>query len=189
MRATPLEYQLAVRTRTRPIRVCYMLEDNVDASEILTQVFAECYARWRGVYTLIVPVVAGKIDDRYLAWLRSFDPNILYTYCDLSEELITHVDRLCMPAILKRHRDTEIGGRRQLWPSWPLLDLEPVHSFSVLPALKLFRGALSPRPTVIVDAYPEWHGDAFVADSFGIRSSSPGRTMVWPMDAQVRDYV
>ena len=108
---TILEHQVAVRARTRPIRVCYMLEDNVDASEILTEIFAECYARWRGVYTLIVPVVAGKIDDRYLASLRSFDPDVLYSYCDLSEELVTHVDRLCMPAILQRHRDKEIGGR------------------------------------------------------------------------------
>src|SRR5260221_4947598 len=189
MRATRLEHQVAVRARTRPIRVCYMLEDHADASEILTEIFAESYARWRGVDTLIVPVVAGKVDDRYLAWLRSFDPDILYSYCDLSEELVIHVDRLCMPPILQRHPDKEIGGRKQLWPSWPLFHLEPVHNFSVLPALKLSRGALSPGPALIVDAYPEWHGDGFVTDSFGIRSSSSGRTLVWPMDAQVRDYV
>jgi hypothetical protein len=102
MKSKRLERQISVGARARPIRVCYMLADGVDTSEILTYIFAECYARWRGVDTLIVPVIEGKIDDCYLAWLRFFDPDILYSYCDLSEELVAQIDRLCMPAILRQ---------------------------------------------------------------------------------------
>jgi hypothetical protein len=186
MRGTRLNRQIAVTARGQPMRVCYMLADDGDASEILTQIFAECYARWGGMYTLIIPVIAGEIDHRYLAWLCWFDPDIVYSYCDLTEELVTRVDRLCMPAIGQRHDDVESGGRK---PLWPLLKIDPVLSLSVLPALRVSRGNLSSRPALILDAYPAWDGDGFVADSFGIRRSSPGGTMVWPMDAQVRDYV
>jgi hypothetical protein len=188
MKAKSLERQVSVGARARPIRVSYMLAEGADTSEILKHIFAECYARWGGVHTLIVPVIAGNIDDRYLAWLNSFDPDVIYSYCDLSEELIAHIDRLCMPAILERHRDA-LTGAKTPWPSWPLQELEPVNSFSVLPALKVLKGGLSPRPALIVDAYLTWRGDEFVADSFGIRSASPGRLMVWPIDTQARDYV
>jgi hypothetical protein len=105
-----LSRQIGITTRARPVRVCYFVPASDASSEILTNVFTESYSRWGGRYTLVVPITEGRIDEAYFTWLRWFDPDILYSYCPLSDELYSHIDRLVMPRSLTVHRDTGSGS-------------------------------------------------------------------------------
>ncbi len=179
-----LSRQIGITTSARPLRVAYCVPLTDPSNDILTKIFDECYSRWGGRYTLIVPCINNGIDPAYLTWLRCFDPDIIYTYLPLPQDMHENMDKI-MPQAIITHRHLD-DGRPNYWPHLNLMGLS---SFSGLPALKMTVGNLTPRITSVIDAYPFWEGDGFVTDSFGVRSSSAGRTMVWPIDLQIRDFV
>jgi hypothetical protein len=61
-----------------------LLKDWTRNDDIDNGIFADCYGRWGGRFSLIVPCLNGKIPPNYWAWLETFDPDIVYSYVPLS---------------------------------------------------------------------------------------------------------
>jgi hypothetical protein len=58
----------------RPLRVAFVVEDGEHSDLVLDGVFADCYDRWGGRFSLIAPCVGGRISPSYWPWLEAFDP-------------------------------------------------------------------------------------------------------------------
>src|SRR4051794_9419621 len=115
-------------TRTRPVRVAFLVEDGEHSSLILDGIFADCYGRWGGRFNMVVPCYDGKIDPIYWPWLETYGPDIVYSYVRLSDADILEVHERLAPSEYKLHRV----------PSEPRLDVfgfKPSYGFSPLSSL------------------------------------------------------
>lgn len=152
-----------------PIRICYIVPIGAP-SEMLTAIFEECHGRWGGRDTLIMPMTSGHIDEKYWAWSRTLDPDIVYSYVPLDVPILERIDHDLMPSVVTVHRNV-------LEPP----DVRPHLEFEArgLPALSLLpmlanSDRLGPaRPLALLSASPHWPGDSFVSDSFGINPYGP----------------
>ena len=71
--------------RPRPLRVAFLIEDGEHSSLALDGIFADCYSRWGGRFSLIAPCVNGRIAPSYWPWLEAYDPDIVYSYVPLTK--------------------------------------------------------------------------------------------------------
>jgi hypothetical protein len=70
---------------------------------MLEAIFAECYGRWAGRHSLIVPCEGGNIRPAYLPWIETYDPDIIYSYVELSEAYLERLHEKLYPAFLVSH--------------------------------------------------------------------------------------
>lgn len=165
-----------------PIQVCYIVP--IDASaEMLTAIFAEGHGRWGGRDSLILPMLAdGTIDEKYWAWARALDPDVVYSYVDLDIATLDRVDRELMPSVVKIHRDVMGSGDVQVRHESEAVGLS---ALSLLPMLANTERLGPPRRLALVSAFMDWPRDSFVTDSFGLNPYGPG----WAHADIVRKYV
>jgi len=164
-----------------PTKVCYIVPNDA-APEMLAAIFEECHGRWGGKDTLIIPIIGGHIDKKYWDWARDIDPDVIYSYVALDVPMLERIDRDLMPSVVTVHRSI-------MDPP----DLRPRHEHEAqgLPALSLLPMLANadrlgpPGRLVLVSAFPDWTGDSFVTDSFGINPYGPG----WAQAEIVRKYV
>ncbi len=178
-----LNRNAGITSRPRPVKVCYVVNADETCEQILDAIFADSYSRWGGRSTLIVPVVQGKISPQYRSWIRYFDPDVVYPCMSLGASLLEVIEQTTSPSLFHRWNDRTPGQYVFHW------DLQFLHSFSVLPALRTAAGILQPKPRLIVDAYPGWEGDRFITDCFGTRTGSASPTMSWPIAEQLREFI
>jgi hypothetical protein len=95
--------------RARPIRVAYLLADCEHAHLMLDGIIARSLGDWGGRYSLVCPCDDGYPRASYLPWLREFDPDIIYSFLDLTNENLHRIREAFGPAYLIRHRQ-EIKG-------------------------------------------------------------------------------
>src|SRR5687768_7609915 len=93
-----------IKGRARPIRVAFLVELEESAQSIVDAVFEKCLGMWGGRYSLIIPVANGRVVPAYFDWLRSFDPDIIYSYVDLERQGQLDIHESIYPAFLTRHR-------------------------------------------------------------------------------------
>jgi hypothetical protein len=159
-----------------PVQVCYIVP--LDAPpDMLSAIFAECYARWGGRETLIMPIADGKIDEAYWAWAHDLDPDVVYTYVDLDPDTLSRVDHELMPAVYTVHKSGDRFTARH--------DVETLQTLSVLPMVASAERLGPQRRLRLVSAHLGWSADRFVTDSFGLNPHGPG----WAQDPIVRKYV
>src|SRR5688572_20699230 len=89
--------------RARPIRVAFLIDRGKQADLGLDGIFADCYARWGGRFSLVVPCLDGDVDSDYWPWLEAFDPDLVYAYVDLQSKAILEVHERLAPADFIRH--------------------------------------------------------------------------------------
>jgi hypothetical protein len=171
--------------RARPIRVAYLLDDNDYAHLTLDGIFAQSIAQWGGRYSLICPCECGYPRASYLPWLTAFDPDIIYSFIDLSDKNLQIIRETFGPAYLVRHHNDfkdEIIARdfRVRLPIAPLTALS-----STLQYTRAFP-ASAPQPVRIVDYLPGQPHDPFIDDNFGTFYGSYGR---WPIPQNLADAV
>lgn len=115
---------IEVKAGCRPIKIAYLVPyDELSVNHmVLDAVFYESYTRWAGVYTLIIPSSSkGFLDPTYETWLEFLDPDFVYTYVELEEDLIKKIDRLCSPiALLRRAVQRHLSDLhwRGFIPNW-----------------------------------------------------------------------
>lgn len=174
--------QLKGWIRSRPIRIAFLVQDGEHSSTILDGVFADCYSRWGGRFSLIVPCQDNKIPSAYWPWLETYDPDIVYSYVRLSDEDVLDVHERLSPAEYQFH---EMGRE----PRLDVYGFKPHFHFSPLFSLStIFRLARhSPRtearaPIQIVDSWHTEQESRFLTDNFGtyLRCRSSG---MYPSDA------
>ena len=84
--------------RPRPLRIAFLVEDDMHADLALDGIFADCYSRWGGRFSLIVPCFNGRIMASYWPWLEAYDPDIVYSYVPLSRTDVLEVHERLSPS-------------------------------------------------------------------------------------------
>jgi len=84
--------------RSRPLRVAFLIEDGEHAGLALDGIFADCYDRWGGRFSLIAPCFNSRIAPSYWAWLEAYDPDVVYSYVPLSSTDVLEIHERLSPA-------------------------------------------------------------------------------------------
>jgi hypothetical protein len=171
--------------RSRPIRVAYLLADEEHAHLKLDGIFAASLAHWGGRYSLICPCENGHPRESYVPWLKVFDPDIIYSFIDLSDENLRRIRETVGPAYLVRHQEDFEGaptGRdfRVALPIMPLASLSTTLQYA-----RAF-AASAPQPMRVVDYLPGQPHDRFIDDNFG---TFYGSYRQWPIPPNLADAV
>jgi hypothetical protein len=168
--------------RPRPLRVAFLIEDGEHPSLALDGVFADCYNRWGGRFSLIAPCLNGRIAPSYWPWLEAYDPDIVYSYLPLSRADVLEVhERLC-PAQYAFH---ELGREPRLDPYGfkPSYGFSPLSSLSAIFRLARYTPAGSEGASVkIIDSWHTERPSRFLTDNFGTYHLSRGGG-IYPSDA------
>ena len=171
--------------RSRPIRVAYLLADGEHAHVKLDGIFAASMAAWGGRYSLICPCDNGYPRDSYLPWIKGVDPDIIYSFIDLSDDNLKKLREAFGPAYLVRHHENFQGvpTSRDFRVEFPIT---PLTSLSTTLQYARAFPASAPQPIRVVDYLPGQAHDQFIDDNFGTYYGSYGR---WPIPKQLADAV
>jgi hypothetical protein len=168
--------------RPRPLRVAFLIEDGEHASLALDGVFADCYNRWGGRFSLIASCLSGRIEPSYWPWLIAYDPDIVYSYVPLSRADVLEIHESLSPARYIFHR---MGPepRLDVFGFKPSYDFAPLSSLSTI--FKLARYSPAARDDAPVKIIDSWHTERpsrFLTDNFGTYHWSRGGS-IYPSDA------
>lgn len=168
--------------KTRPIRVAFLVEPGEHADLVLDGIFSDCYSRWGGRFSLIVPCADGRVVDDYWPWLETFDPDVVYSYANLAGHAVLEIHERLVPADYIHHRPDDN-------PRLDLFGFRPRYHFAALASLStVFRlGRHSPSvngPKVkIIDSWHTERPTRFLTDNLGTYHTSAA-TGVYPNDAR-----
>jgi hypothetical protein len=169
--------------RPRPTRIAFLIEDGEHSSLALDGIFADCYGRWGGRFSLIVPCIDGQIAQSYWPWLENYDPDIVYSYVPLAKVAILELHERLSPAQYHYHRMNEHTPRLDMFGFKPHYDFQPLSSLSIIFRMARFSPSRSGgAPVRIIDC---WHTESpsrFLTDNFGTYHASSGSGM-FPTDA------
>jgi hypothetical protein len=170
--STTLTHPVTLLQAAVPIRVCFLVPHDAPPA-MLTAIFKECYERWGGRDSLIVPVRDDVISDAYWNWVRAVDPDVVYSYVTVGDALLRRIDRTWMPSIFKVHvvRDDHTNYV-------PRYGVDGLKTLSVLPAFANQDRIGPQRRPALLSRYLKWTPDTLVADSFGVNPFGPGTMQV-----------
>ncbi|TDW67586.1 hypothetical protein EDF57_102472 [Novosphingobium sp. PhB55] len=171
------------KSRPRPLRIAYLLEEGPYAHLQLDAIFAECYSRWGGRFSLIAPCSQGRIAARYWDWLEAYDPDIVYAYAPLASDEEERIHGRLQPSLLEKHQVREQGEPDLGWFR-PSYGVSPLSSLSTIFRVARHRGYGPGRePAGFIDAWYTEEPSRFLADNFGTYHSS-FHTSGFPADAR-----
>ena len=169
-------------TATKPIRVAFLVDPSEHSALVLDGIFADCYSQWGGRFSLIVPCMNGSVCEQYWSWLESFDPDIVYSYVNLSAKDVLEIHERLAPAEYM-YRSLGEPLRLDVYGFKPSLKFAPLSSLSTVFRL----GRHSPRSAgpklKVIDSWPTERPSRFFADNFGTYQRSTG-TGIYPNDAR-----
>ncbi len=165
---------LSAVATARPIRVAYLIDLASCPKELLDSIFSECYGRWAGRRTLLVPASLDGIDQRYNEWLWYFDPDIIYSFVPLTDDAVAATHERFAPAFIKLHREP----RFQEGPPRFLIEL-PIAGLSSLSVLPVYaarsRGFFRRVSKIeVLDQFWDRSSAPFVQENFGFLRTSLG---------------
>jgi hypothetical protein len=161
----------SVTAIARPLRVAYLIDRDACPDHVLNAIFRECYSRWGGRRTLIVPAKPDGVDRRYADWLWHYDPDIVYSFVVLEDDAVAHIHERYCPTYL-RIDESLISSRHFDHVALPFPGLG---SLSLVTALLNRRSVISGKISDlrIIDRYDLSHSDSqFIEENFGFVSSS-----------------
>ncbi|MBK7464651.1 MAG: hypothetical protein IPJ50_19405 [Betaproteobacteria bacterium] len=174
--------ELAGWEKTRPLRVAFLVEPGEYANLMLDGIFADCYSRWGGRFSLIIPCADGRIVGDYWSWLETFDPEIVYSYVELAGDAVLEIHERLVPADYILHR---LGDE----PRLDLFGFRPKYHFAALSSLStVFRlgrhSPLADGPRIkIIDSWHTERPTRFLTDNLGTYHTSAA-TGMYPNDAR-----
>lgn len=165
-----------VEVRHRPRRVAFLLDVDQCSEEHFDEIADFNISSWGGRYNPIIPLIDGKITEPYWKLLELIDPDILYTYHDLTTDLIKRIITDLRPLdVLKRDPRFE--------PSRLRIDRQA----SVVPVMRRLMDefpvwARKPEPAVLVfDSKDVPKLSPFVKRNFGAND----QFSLWCRDYQI----
>lgn len=167
-------------TRPRPIRVAFLVQDGEHAATMLDGVFADCYSRWGGRFSLIVPCVASRIPAPYWPWLEGYDPDLIYSYVALSEADVLELHERLGPAKIFFYQPGR-QPRLDVFGFKPGYRFSPLSSLSAVFRLARYRGS-GDLPLRVLDSWHTEQPSRFLTDNFGTYQQSQA-TGIYPADA------
>ena len=177
-----MPHELKCWARPRPLRVAFLIEDDEHASLALDGLFADCYNRWGGRFSLIVPCLDGRISENYWPWLEAYDPDIVYSYVPLSRDDILEVYERLSPAQYSFH-ELDHEPRLDMFGFKPSYKFTPLSSLSTVFKLARYSPATGTgAPVNIIDSWHTEKTSRFLTDNFGTYHASQGGG-IYPQDA------
>ncbi|PRA13554.1 MULTISPECIES: hypothetical protein [Pseudomonas] len=174
--------ELTGRQKSRPLRVAFLVEPGEYADLVLDGIFADCYLRWGGRFSLIVPCANGRIADDYWQWLEVFDPDIVYSYVELTKDEILEIHERLVPADYIFHRLDE-APRLDLAGFRPRTDFPALSSLSAVFRLGRHSPLANGPKIKIIDSWHTERPTRFLTDNFGTYHTSAA-TGIYPNDAR-----
>jgi len=162
-----------ITATARPLRVAYLVDREECPANVLDAVFRECYGRWGGRRTLIVPAKPDGIDHEYAEWVSYHDPDIIYSFVALSESAIARIQERYCPLYLKI--DASATRPEQVAELWRIeLPIQGLSSLSLITALLNRRSILTGKISdlKVIDKYYDRGESRFLEENFGFISSS-----------------
>jgi hypothetical protein len=172
-------------TRPRPVRIAFLVSETEHSPHILDGIFADCYGRWGGRFSLVVPCQDNRIVPSYWPWLEKYGPDIVYSYVELSEIGILELHERLAPSERKFHGVRHMPPRLDVFGFKPSYDFTPLSSLASI--FRLARSSIMGRKGAPVKIIDGWHGELpsrLLTDNFGTYYYSRGNTF-FPHDAQV----
>lgn len=172
-------------TRPRPIRVAFLVEESEHWRAVVEGVIANCYGRWGGRFSLLVPYVDGQIVKGFDTWLERYDPDLIYSYVALSSVDQRAINERYSPSYLVVHtlHDKE---RVDVYAFRPKLPIACLSSLTVTVAASQGGQISGPKPIHVLDAHPGTNTPQFAQENFGIYQLSHD---AWPIAADMRTFV
>ncbi len=150
---------------------------------MLDGIFADCYDRWGGRFSLLVPCIGGRIAPEYWRWLEAFDPDVVYSYVALSAADILELHERVYPGDYLEHKRIP-EDRLDLHAFKPSYKFQPLSSLSVIFRIARYGpGSGVTGPVNILDSWWTERPSRFLTDNFGTYHSSRGGSM-FPTDAR-----
>lgn len=156
-----MESSSHVIARSRPVRIAFLIPLGEDSHPILDSVVDAAVSMWGGRFTLIVPCVGGEPMEAFRPWLDGFDPDVIYSYVDLTELQENDLHERHYPSELRSH-SKDIDGHRYT----PMLPFAPLSVHTVLPALGAGGRVANAGPAPIVELHPMVSSDPFLRQNF-----------------------
>jgi hypothetical protein len=156
--------------------VAYLIEENENWELVLDAIALASYGVWGGRFHLIVPCQDGEPIKEFIPWLEAYDPDLIYSYVDLSEKTVQALHESIYPSYLTRHempRNDKIT-RRSFQPRHMIqqLTVETTLPFAAL----LARNAGGDQAPTIESYHGSASKDQFVQVNFGQFTGSTGHS-------------
>jgi hypothetical protein len=153
-----LKNKISLLQNARPPRFVYLVQENEKASDVLDEIFKDSYNRWGGLATLIVPVIDGKIEERYITQIELCDPDVIYTYAELTRETFDQLNQSTKPFLFLKHSN--------LHSHKPYYKLNFLTSLSLAP--RVIDDLQAPSGTkYLLRRHARAADNGFISDNFG----------------------
>lgn len=156
--------QLQVLMRSRPVRIAFFVSVDEHAHPILDAIFRCAFSLWAGRFSLVVPCVNGAPLPSHLPWLKAFDPDLIYSYVDLSEAQEKWIHEELYPSELTYHA---IGDDKNVARLRPELPFNPLDVATVLPWVGMPTMLDQGRGVRVVHAIGRYQEERFINDNCG----------------------
>lgn len=168
--------------RLRPIRIAFLVDPAPNSDLVLDGVFANCYSRWGGRFSLIVPCQEGEIVPAYWPWLLRFDPDVVYSYVRLGDAAVLEIHERIAPADYVLHREVKDDNPP---PSafWPRISFTALSSMSTIFRLARHSPVADGPKVKVIDAWSTEEPSRFLTDNLGTYGGSLESRM-YPNDAK-----
>ena len=176
---------MSTYTRSRPIRVVFLVEENKHWQSMIAAIFSNCYSRWGGRFNPIVPCKNGAPQPSFLPWLETYDPDIIYSYVDLAKDAIRILQERINPSFLVGHEFIGVDrDERAYRPKLPLPGLGALSTCIKASYGNPFSGR---RQVQLIDKHPAWPSLPFLDMNFGTYREC-NNSKRWPMGKDLADY-
>lgn len=175
-RPKTLDRAVEIKATNRPIKIAYLVphEDITINHWIIDAVFYESYTRWGGGRTLIIPTNNDSfLFTEYEDWLKCYDPDFIYTFVDLNQELIEKIAIICCPMAFLSHTKklpSSVTSWSDFLPNWShyfssISSLTTIHSPHI--GYRQWIGDREGANKFIITQYHRLEKERFVSDNFG----------------------
>ncbi len=180
----------SIHLRARPLRVAFVVDGADCPADMLDDIFAMSHRAWGGRLWPIVPAERGELAPMYRRLLANSDPDVVYTYCDLTGVQVAWIDRHVHPWWLGHNNlRPSLGGERPDYQ--PALGAEPVDATeAIIPAVGS-RWYPHFTPTVLTaNTSAAWHHRRWFSRNFGLvhPSSVSESISAWPCTVVENDW-
>lgn len=174
------------RCETRPIRIAFLVQEGENSHLALDGIFADCYRRWGGRFSLIIPCVENSIPEPYWPWLIAYDPDIIYSYFHMGGDDVLRIHKRIAPSIYHEHRETERLDVHGFKPEYGIAPLSSLSTIFRRSRQQDYRSTVGPYS--LIDAWHTEDQSRFLADNFGTYHRSYG-TSQFPSDARAAAHL
>jgi len=158
---------LSVITRPRQVRIAFLIDPDATPDGLLNPVFEFCSRAWGGRLFPIIPVINGGISSPYWKLLEAVDPDCIYSYTAVPDELMDRLIADVAPLRVLKHVDRGVMGENyHLHPSLPD---RPISVNELLPQITQQRWLHAPKLAVYSGKH---EADALIKRNFGILRES-----------------